>query len=283
MKHNGVRRIWGAGWVDCSLVMSPTQNHSWYSSLIFAFLQRRQSKYILGRCRGGWGHGPLPRIFFYFGSQNGDLWCILGAIFCSSAKTLRGRKDTLARVYFYWGGAITPPPVSTPLLFLHFARRRWVKTTRRSRQAGRHGATSRLRTDGRRDPSVSRCSSSTSASTTCRRRCPVRDPLCLALRRRWPVERGCAGVVGRRRPPRWSTPSCCISPWDRPSPAPAGGAGTRENSDLQRHRSTSWEIRERITETLRGIQVVGVLWLLRSSWCPISSFVTKSSSTSLLS
>jgi len=32
---------------------------------------------------------------------------ILGAIFGSSAKTLRGRKDTLAQVYFYWG-AIAP-------------------------------------------------------------------------------------------------------------------------------------------------------------------------------
>ena len=37
--------------------------------------------------------------------------------FCSSAKTLRGRKDSLAQVYFYWG-AIAPlatPPGSTPL------------------------------------------------------------------------------------------------------------------------------------------------------------------------
>jgi len=37
---------------------------------------------------------------------------ICGAIFCSSAKALRGRKDTVAQVYFYWGGAIAPlaPP-----------------------------------------------------------------------------------------------------------------------------------------------------------------------------
>ena len=55
-------------------------------------------------------HSPLPRNVFDFGSQNGDLWCILGAIFCSSAKTLRGRKDALAQVYFYWGGAIAAPP-----------------------------------------------------------------------------------------------------------------------------------------------------------------------------
>jgi len=52
----------------------------------------------------GRGHSPLPRIFFDFGSQNGDLWCLLGAMFCSLAETLRGRKDTLARVYFYWRG-----------------------------------------------------------------------------------------------------------------------------------------------------------------------------------
>jgi len=30
----------------------------------------------------GRGTAPSPEIFFlYFGSQNGDLWCILGAIF----------------------------------------------------------------------------------------------------------------------------------------------------------------------------------------------------------
>jgi len=40
--------------------------------------------------------GVSENFFFDFGSQNGDFWCILGAIFCSSAKTLRGRKDTLA-------------------------------------------------------------------------------------------------------------------------------------------------------------------------------------------
>ena len=49
-------------------------------------------------------------FFFDFGSQNGDLWCILAAIFYSSAKTLRGRKDTLAQVYFYWGGQSPPSP-----------------------------------------------------------------------------------------------------------------------------------------------------------------------------
>jgi len=59
--------------------------------------QRRQSKYIFrGRSRRRRRREGCLRIFFDFGSQNGDLWCILGAIFCSSAKTLRGRKDTLA-------------------------------------------------------------------------------------------------------------------------------------------------------------------------------------------
>ena len=67
--------------------------------------QRRRSKYILGgraRRRGG-------GVIIDFGSQNGNMWCILGAIFCSLAKTLRGRKDTLAQVYFYWGGGNRPP------------------------------------------------------------------------------------------------------------------------------------------------------------------------------
>jgi len=51
-------------------------------------------------------------IFFDFASQNGDLWCILGAIFCSSVKTLRGRKDTLAQVYFFIGGGGNRPPLA---------------------------------------------------------------------------------------------------------------------------------------------------------------------------
>jgi len=38
------------------------------------------------------------------------LWCILGAIFCSSAKTLRGRKDILAQVYFIGGQSPPSPP-----------------------------------------------------------------------------------------------------------------------------------------------------------------------------
>jgi len=63
------------------------------------------------RERSGEGAGPPPQKFvFNFGSHNGDLWCILSAIFCSSAKTLRGRKDTLAQVYFYWGGGGQSPP-----------------------------------------------------------------------------------------------------------------------------------------------------------------------------
>jgi len=54
------------------------------------------------------GGGPLLRIFFDFGSQNGDLWCILDAIFRSLAKTLRGRKDSRAHTYCYWGGGNRP-------------------------------------------------------------------------------------------------------------------------------------------------------------------------------
>jgi len=57
----------------------------------------------LGEGSGEGAQLPPEKFFFDFGSQNDDLWCILGAIFCSSAKTLRGRKDTLAQVYFYWG------------------------------------------------------------------------------------------------------------------------------------------------------------------------------------
>ena len=68
--------------------------------------QRRRSKYILGgraRRRGG-------GVIIDFGSQNGNMWCILGAVFCSSAKTLR--------YIFIGGGAIAPlpPPGSTPWL-----------------------------------------------------------------------------------------------------------------------------------------------------------------------
>jgi len=30
---------------------------------------------------GGEGTAPSPEIFFDFGSPNGDLWCIIGAVF----------------------------------------------------------------------------------------------------------------------------------------------------------------------------------------------------------
>jgi len=56
------------------------------------------------------------------GGGCGEVMWICGAFlvqfFCSSAKTLRGRKDTLAQVYFYWGGGNQPPrprPGLTPL------------------------------------------------------------------------------------------------------------------------------------------------------------------------
>ena len=59
----------------------------------------------------GDGAQPPPQKFFLILDLK---MAICGAFlvhFCSSAKTLRGRKDTLAQVYFYWG-AIAPlaPP-----------------------------------------------------------------------------------------------------------------------------------------------------------------------------
>ena len=52
---------------------------------------------------------PPPQNFFGFLISKWRFvvhsWCI----FCSSAKTLRERKDTLAQVYFYWGGGGNRP------------------------------------------------------------------------------------------------------------------------------------------------------------------------------
>jgi len=45
--------------------------------------------------------------------------------FCSSSETLRGRKDTLAKVYFYWGDNRPPRPPRD--------RRHWEDVRRRKR------------------------------------------------------------------------------------------------------------------------------------------------------
>jgi len=81
-------------------------------------LQRRQSKYILeGRSRRRWGRGlgrglcPLPRnVFGFWISKWRFVVSFLVQFFCSSAKNLRGRKDTLVQVYFYWGQLPPRPP-----------------------------------------------------------------------------------------------------------------------------------------------------------------------------
>jgi len=84
---------------------------------------------------------------------------------------------------------------------------------------------------------VSRYSSSTSASTKCRRRsrCCLDD--CPVPRRRWLGSPGCAAVAGRRKPLRWCSPSCYILPSCTQSRAPAGDVGMREKNDLQRQQS----------------------------------------------
>ena len=66
----------------------------------------------------GVGVCPLPRSFFLILDLKMAICrAFLVQFFCSSAKTLTGRKDTLAQVYFYWGGGQSPPltPESTPL------------------------------------------------------------------------------------------------------------------------------------------------------------------------
>jgi len=86
--------------------------------------QRRQSKYILGGDRGAEGGGcgkgvspsgegeqPPPQNFFLIlDLKMAICGAFLVQFFCSSAKTLRGRKDTLAQVYFYWGQSPPSPP-----------------------------------------------------------------------------------------------------------------------------------------------------------------------------
>jgi len=103
-------------------------------------LQRRQSKYILeGRSRrrgcGVWGGGvpsplgkgsgegaqpPPQKCFWILDLKMAICGAFLVQFFCSSAKTLRGRKDTLVQVYFYWGQLPPrphPPPETTPPVF----------------------------------------------------------------------------------------------------------------------------------------------------------------------
>ena len=36
----------------------------------------------------GGGVSPLPRIFFRFGAQNGEFWCILGGILKNAANSV---------------------------------------------------------------------------------------------------------------------------------------------------------------------------------------------------
>ena len=69
--------------------------------------------------RGAEGQPP-PQNFFLFWISKWRFVVHSCALFCSSAKTLMGRKDTLAQVYFYWGGGQSPPspPGSTPLQHL---------------------------------------------------------------------------------------------------------------------------------------------------------------------
>ena len=71
--------------------------------------QRRQSKYIfVGRSRRRGGTAPPQKFFFDLGSQNGDLWCILGAIFAVHLKLWGGEKILSPR-YIFIGGNRPPP------------------------------------------------------------------------------------------------------------------------------------------------------------------------------
>jgi len=53
---------------------------------------------------------PLPTIFLILDLKMAICDACLVQFFWSSAKTLRGRKDTLAQVYFYWAGNRPPHP-----------------------------------------------------------------------------------------------------------------------------------------------------------------------------
>jgi len=66
----------------------------------------------LGKGSGEGAQPPLQNFFFLIlDLKMAICGAFLVQFFCSSAKTLRGRKDTLAQVYFYWGGNRPPPGI----------------------------------------------------------------------------------------------------------------------------------------------------------------------------
>ena len=98
-------------------------------------VQRRQSKYIWGDDRGtegakgvGCGRGvplpttPSPEFFFRFWISKWRFvvhsWC---NFFALQLQLLRGRKVTLAHVYFYWGAIapLAPPPGIDATVLVH--------------------------------------------------------------------------------------------------------------------------------------------------------------------
>jgi len=111
--------------------------------------QRRQSKYIFfgeggdrgaeGAGGGVWGHPWLPRNFFLIlDLKMAICGAFLVQFFCSSAKTLRGRKDTPAQVYFYWGAIAR--------LALSRDRRHWLgRTSGVTTAIGARGRSSEVR------------------------------------------------------------------------------------------------------------------------------------------
>jgi len=73
--------------------------------------QRRQSKYIYFFGGGAIEVPKAPRGWvLILDLKMAICGAFLVQFFCSSAKTLRGRKDTLAQVYFYWRRQSPPLP-----------------------------------------------------------------------------------------------------------------------------------------------------------------------------
>ena len=58
---------------------------------------------------GGIEAPKAPRIFLILDLKMAICGAFLVQFFCSSAKTLTVRKNTLAQVYFYWGGGAIAP------------------------------------------------------------------------------------------------------------------------------------------------------------------------------